>query len=70
MQFRPMMTAAEKSPAFLRASLVLAATSSFLPAVFSLSVCLSAWLLRTNRIYQFILYIFIVRNVFLFMQNC
>jgi hypothetical protein len=68
MQFRPMMTAAKKSPAFLRAPLVLAATSSFLPAVFSLSVCLSAWLLQTNQIYQPILYIF----VFIYMQkqNC
>jgi hypothetical protein len=44
MQFRPMMTAAEKSPAFLRVLLVLAATSSFLPSVF----------------YRFLLFVYLV----------
>jgi hypothetical protein len=59
-----MMTAAKKSPAFLRASLVLAATSSFLPVAFYriLSVCLLGYygsIKRANRICQPILYIFI-----------
>ena len=68
MQFRPMtIRTTAKSPAFLRASLVLAATSSFLPAVFScfLSVCLLGyyeWEISTNEICSSNLYIIYSEN--------
>lgn len=51
MQFRPMtIRTTAKSPAFLRASLVLAATSSFL--LFFLAFCLFACLVTTNEKYR------------------
>jgi hypothetical protein len=67
MQFRPMMTAAEKSPAFLRASLVLATTSSFFPVVFSrcLSIRLFGYyepIKSTNQIYQQVLLIIVMKK--------
>jgi hypothetical protein len=67
MQFRPMMTAAEKSPAFLRASLVLATTSSsFFPVVFSrcLSIRLFGYyepIKSTNQIHPQVLLIFVMK---------